>query len=136
MDDLKKDVVSIGWESITLENALELGKLAELYNIEGLLQESAEFIVKNDIMITEENFPPKLTIRCLTILKEALKESKQREKHAQNGHKNLEMKLGFKTLLKLKIKPVFIKCPHCGSKTCIEDRSDRLPFSWSAGSKY
>jgi len=73
MEDMKVDVGNIGRKVIALENALDIGKLAEIYNIERLLQESAEFIVKNDIEMKEQDLTPKLTTKVLMLFREAFR---------------------------------------------------------------
>merc|ERR1719203_215791 len=50
MDDLKEDVVKLARKDMTVENVIELGHLAEMYNIDGFLRECATFIVENDDM--------------------------------------------------------------------------------------
>jgi len=80
MDDLKKDVIEIARNSISLKNAAELGKLAEMYNAEDFLRECAEFIVKNDVHIKKEDLATKLGSMTVSILKEALKTSNKKLK--------------------------------------------------------
>lgn len=76
MDDLKKDVVKIARNSISVENVVKLGQLAEMYNADNFLKKCAEFIVTNDVQIKEEEITPKLASMTLSILKEALKTSR------------------------------------------------------------
>ena len=61
MDDLKEDLINIGIQMITKDNAVEIGKLGDLYNSEQLLQKSAQFIVRNGIDMKETDLSPKLT---------------------------------------------------------------------------
>ena len=79
-------------EAVVEEKALasEFGQLAERYNVEELLQESAEFIVKHDIQMKEDDLTRKLTTRVLSLLKEALKVSKQKEKNTQDELRNVK----------------------------------------------
>merc|ERR1719186_398759 len=53
MNELKEEVVEIGKKCISKENAVQFGKLAELYDSKSLLQECIEFIVENGVKIEE-----------------------------------------------------------------------------------
>jgi len=73
MEDMKEDVVEIGRKYITEENAVEIGKLAELYDIDSLLEKCIEFIAENGIKIEEDNVAPKLTVGVLRLREDELK---------------------------------------------------------------
>ena len=59
IDEMMEDVSRIALEGTTVENAIERGKQADMYNIRPFLEMCAEFIVENDLEIVEE-LPPKV----------------------------------------------------------------------------
>ena len=59
IDGMMEDVSRIALEGTTVENAIERGKQADMYNIRPFLEMCAEFIVENDLEIVEE-LPPKV----------------------------------------------------------------------------
>jgi len=79
MDDLKEDLIVIGIKMISKDNAVEMGKLGEVYNIEQFLQKSSELIVKEAIEMKEEDISPKLAVRILNIYKDTMKKCFEKE---------------------------------------------------------
>jgi len=133
MEDMKKEVIRIGSRILTSNSgtALEIGRLAELYNIEQLLQESAELIVKNEIEVNEDDLGPKLNLKVLGIFKETVKDGKRKEKRsaevAQELQKTKKQKVRIEIELE-KTKKALTKCQdslsannmcRCGDKIYI-----------------
>merc|ERR1712203_852321 len=92
MEDMKNDVIKIDSKSINSNNALEIGKLAELYNIEQLLQETSEFVVENGLEMNEDYVTPKFTVCVVSIFNKSLKDKKQKEKELQKTINHKEQK--------------------------------------------
>lgn len=68
--------MSLAKRRITRENVIELGHASELYNIDQLLQDCVDFIVKNDVRVDEE-FTHKFTKSILTSTQNSLLKRKQ-----------------------------------------------------------
>jgi len=75
IDGMMEDVSRIALEGTTVENAIERGKQADMYNIRPFLEMCAEFIVENDIEIVEE-LPPKFSLIVQSTYRRILKKVK------------------------------------------------------------
>jgi len=89
MDDMKEVVVGIAKRGIAVENAVDIGKLAELYNVQTLLKDCTDFIVNNHIVIKEE-LPPKFTMSLMSAMQKALKDGKKKSEDYDIRIKALE----------------------------------------------
>jgi len=100
MNDMKEVVVRIATRAISEENAVDLGKLAELFNVEELLQDCINCIVNNDIVI-KETLPPKFTMSLMSAMQKALRDSKQKGKDYDNEIRSWKLQyIDIKRLLK------------------------------------
>jgi len=77
MEDMKKDVTDMAIRSITGENAVQFGKLAEENSMDQVLEACAEYIVDNEVEVKEE-LAPKFANTMVRLLQKAIKKkSKQ-----------------------------------------------------------
>merc|ERR1719186_278780 len=76
MGDLEKYIATVIKKSITVENVIELGLISEQYNVDQLLQDCVDFIVKHGVKV-EEELTPKFAKTVLTSTQNALLKAKQ-----------------------------------------------------------
>ena len=91
MPDMKEEVARIAVESISKENVVELGRLAELYNVEQLLQSCGKLIVDESVELSNEEAEkmPKLSARILQATRKEL-EVKRKMLQVERNKRQIE----------------------------------------------
>ena len=92
IDGMIEDVSRIALKGTTVENFIEWGKLADLFNIQPFLEMCAEFIIENELEIVEE-LPPKFSLIVQSTNRRVLKKVKA-DHEATAANKLAKNKIG------------------------------------------